>query len=100
MKEKRYIPDSRFKSISREAKSVSIAWIIYFVLMMVVCYVFGGSAPTEYQYLLGFPVWFTLCIALTVLFAAISVFMLLKVMKAHPLDADDPNYEYAEGGKK
>ena len=52
-KKKSYIPDSRFALIAKEARIVSVFWLLYFAATMAACYFLGGGDPAEYSYICG-----------------------------------------------
>lgn len=97
--EEKFVPDSRFYVLGRDAVIVSIGWCVFFVLMMGTAYLLGGGDPKEYTYFLGFPSWFAICTLIQFIFMGITIFMLSKKFSNVSLDPEDPEYDY-EGEKK
>lgn len=91
-----FVPDSRFRLLGKDAWIITIGWIGFFVLMMSVAYVFGKGDPKEYTYVLGFPLWFVLCICIQLVIMGVTIYMLSRRFCDVPLDADDPEYDYGE----
>lgn len=99
-KEYELIPDSRFKAMGKEAVIVACYWVVMFVGIVASAYFFGSGDPTQYQYLLGFPMWFTLSMGIMIGGIIVGIILLLKVFKDVPLDAEDPEFDYVKGVKK
>lgn len=93
-------PDSRFESMGKEALMVMVYWLVMFAGIMLSAVFLGGGDSTEYTYLFGFPLWFTVCIGIMLVGIAVGIFMVLKVFKNVSLDAEDPEYNYEKGERK
>ena len=95
-----FVPDSRFRSMGREAVMVAVYWLIMFAGIMLAAWLFGKGDPTQYTYLFGFPLWFTVSMLIMIAGIIVGIIMVLKVFKDVPLDAMDPEYDYQKGEKK
>lgn len=95
-----FVADSRFRSMGKEAILVTVYWLIMFAGIMLSAYFFGKGDPTQYTYLFGFPVWFSLSMLIMIAGIIVGIFMVLKVFKDVPLDAEDPEYDYQKGEKR
>lgn len=94
--DEKFVPDSRFKALGKDAIIVAIGWCIFFCLMMSIAYIWGKGDPKEYTYLMGFPLWFTLSVIVQLLFMGLTIFMLAKRFSDISLEPDDPDYNYEE----
>lgn len=94
MKEQSFTPDSRFRDMGREAVFTALFWVAYFLSVMASAYFLGAGDPTQYAYLLGFPLWFTVCILITLAYMAVAIYALKRRFKNISLGAKDPGYDY------
>lgn len=99
-KKKSYIPDSRFALIAKEARIVSVFWLLYFAATMAACYFLGGGDPAEYSYILGFPSWFVACVLICVIGVVVAIYMLKRRFSDVSLDAKNPDYDYTKEEKE
>ena len=91
---RKYIPDSRFAGMKKEARFTALFWALYFLGVMGTAYFLGKGNPADYTYILGFPVWFAATIGVTVIFIILGVYVLKYRFQNVPLDAEDPAYDY------
>lgn len=94
------IPDSRFKSIGKEAILVAIYWLVMFAGIMLSAIFLGGGDPTQYTYICGLPLWFAVCMIIMIVGIIVGIIFCLKVFKDVSLDAADPEFDYEKGEKK
>lgn len=92
-----FVPDSRFKAMGHEAIVVAIYWLVMFVGIMLSAIFLGAGSPTQYTYLLGFPLWFTVCMGIMIAGIIVGIILVLKVFSDVSLDAADPEFDYKKG---
>lgn len=91
------IPDSRFKAMGREAIIVTVYWLVMFVGIMLSAVILGAGDPTQYTYLLGFPLWFTVSMGIMIVGIIVGIVLVLKVFRDVSLDAADSEFDYEKG---
>lgn len=94
MKSNSFTPDSRFHDMGREAVFTALFWVAYFLSVMASAYFLGAGDPVQYTYFFGFPLWFSVCVLITLGFMAVAVYMLKFRFKNVSLGAKDPSYDY------
>lgn len=94
------IPDSRFGEMKKEAVIVAVYWIVMFAGIMLSAFFLGSGDPAQYTYLFGFPVWFSVSMAIMVIGILVGIFLLLKVFRDVSLDAEDPEFDYGKGERR
>lgn len=94
------IPDSRFKSMGREAIMVVIYWLVMFACVVLSAVFLGAGDATKYTYLCGFPLWFAVDMIVMIVAIVVGIFLCMKVFKDVSLDAEDPEFDYEKGEKK
>lgn len=95
-----FVEDSRFKIIRKEAICVAIISAVHLLIFILIALFYSEKDPTNYTYLLGFPAWFTACLAIEGATMILLAWLMLKKFKDIPLTADDPEYDYEEASTK
>lgn len=95
-----FVPDSRFRLLWRDAKETMVGWWIYFAVLMLICIFVGGGDPANYTYVMGFPLWYFLCLAVSLVVAILHILQMSKRCADVSLDADDPNFDYEKNEVK
>lgn len=77
----------RKKQIKKEAIICTVMYIVFFIWWLVTGVGLGSKDPSEYTYILGFPMWFILsCIVSFVLFCIATVVVVKFYFKDFDLE--------------
>jgi len=97
---KTFMEDPRYKQCNKEAIIVCVLGIANLIWWFAWGYGLGLRDPSEYSYVMGFPMWFFMsCIVGGLLFVGLTILIVYKYFKDMPLDKLDPEEakKYEEG---
>lgn len=90
--------DPRFKLCDRDMFIAFGFQLIYMVFILAVSYGMGGKSMSEYQFILGMPSWFFICVVGVVVFIGILAWLCLK--KFADMSVEAYVSDESEGGNK
>lgn len=95
-----FVPDSRFQAMGKEAVMVLVYWLAMFIGVMLSAIFLGRGNPSDYTYLFGFPLWFTVCIGIMIVGILVGIYLVMRVFQNVSLDAEDPEFDYEKGVRR